>query len=453
MLSALGSRFQGGFALFARQWRRGGGAMIVAGAIKVGAAAMSFIMLLAIAQLTGPKAFGLYALAFSAATLLAVVGAFGQKRLIQKRAPVYADAKGEVSYRSFLAWSGSAVGVGVSLAAALASAYVAFAVGGSIGLAAATASLTIFLIVTDWFQALLQARGETLWAMIPRELVWRLSVIVSCGVWAVGLNGHVGGAVTAAEAMAFAALPLGAIAALMARRFFHGVAFGAERSAAAVDARRTWLRESLAFCGISTLNTALAPASVMIVGGVMSAEDAGAYFAASRIGALLALPLTAANLVASPLIARRAAAGHQRGAQHLCRLNLAIANTLATTGAVFMIGFGSWILGTFGDGYAQAYPALVVLCAAGVANASFGPTAAAMAMWGGERAMFVYLGWTQGGALIAVALGAAQYGTLGAAGATFAATLVWNLLGWRWLRRRRGLDTAVTSLLRGRFVD
>ena len=168
--------------------------------VKLTGAPVSFLMFFALAQAMSLEEYGRFAFAFSLALVLAKAAALGQPQLMLRLLPGYADA-GE-KWRAAMRFALRNVGVGGFLAA------LAMVLGGlfqgSSGYLFAAAPLCLLLAFSELQSSILRTCEKIVWALAPREIVWRSSLILlGLGVWLSPVSG-----LTAATLFAFASLSL-----------------------------------------------------------------------------------------------------------------------------------------------------------------------------------------------------------------------------------------------------
>ena len=193
--------------------------------------------------------------------------------------------------------------------------------------------------------------------------------------------------------------------------------------------------------GVLVINAQL---GILLLGILAGATDVGLFRIAVSILTVVGLPLLLVNAVVSPVMARLFAEDDRRRLQHLC-------SSSAQTMAAAVLGMSlllalwgddllSWL---FGEEFAPALPALLLLCGGVFVSAAFGPNATLLNMTGHERrvtrAMAIGLVVNLALVLALVPL----WGTLGAAMGMVGSLFVWNLLTWNDARRLLGIDTSL----------
>lgn len=419
---------------------RGG---LVALIIKVGAAGLSFLMFLVLARAMSIEEYGRFGFAFSLATFLSVVASIGMHTGILRWWPEYEGRNEPGHARAALKFGGVA-----TLAAATVLALVlALAAGGHTVWGAGgytylwgAAALIIPLALSEYVASAMRARGSVAWALMPKDIVWRLAVFAAGAaaiLFAVSLS-----ALSALWLLTvlLAILVLAQIGKLLKDLGPVGVA-----TAAGLDSRPL-VAAVLPMWGAAMLSALTQHVDVLLLGIFTSPEQTGPYFAAVRIANLLNLMLVASNMVSAPLISRLYYKGEQAQLQRTLRF-IAIGIAIPTLAAFLLIvAFGGWLLEWFGAGFSVAYWPLVLLSGGFAFNALCGPTGYVLQMTGLERSylkiMMITYACVIGFQLIAIP----ALGMLGAAMGSAAGLVSWNL----WSRHvgisRAGLDPTILAL-------
>ncbi len=198
---------------------------------------------------------------------------------------------------------------------------------------------------------------------------------------------------------------------------------------------REWLLLALPFLFNEGMRLILSQTDIIMLGSMASPEAAGIYAAASRLGAVAAFGLIAINTIAAPLISELYASERREALQRLVVLAARGSTALALAAAVALIAGGRLVLGWFGEEFPAGYGALLILLAGQVVNALTGSVGYLMTMTGHERqaAKILFLSACANVALNALLI--PRYGLLGAAAATAASTIMWNVLMLVYVRR------------------
>lgn len=417
----------------------------VAFAIKIGAAGLSFLMFVALSRALGPEQFGIFGIAFSAATLLALIGSFGQRNLVLRFASVYigqADkprAFGVIRFGYIRVLTGNwLITVVLALMALILTEYRT--------ILAATALLTITLALAEFQPHPQRAAGRIVLALLPRDILLRVAMIVLCLL-------IIFEQFPTLSAAQICSLMAGVLAILTLGQAFAEPYTNPARlimEPAKSDDIQNWRRASWGFWGNSVVNAAGRNLAIVLLGLILTAEQSGAVFAALRTAMLLELALMAVNIVAAPKLAQSLAARNTDEAEALCR-NVTVMVAVPTTLAfVIFLTAGPHILSLFRPDFSTAYPALILISLGYFFSALSGPTTQLMEMGGYERTYFRILAITTVVSLIALLPLAATFGMAGGAIAIAANLIAHNAWCIMFLRRELGVTPGLIPLGRVR---
>ena len=408
--------------------------------IKGSAAGLSFLMFLVLARAMTVEEFGRLGFVFSAATLLAVLGSLGQRALAMRYVAIYrgigaeAKARGvvEYGYRRVVAGCGGLV---LILAGA------ALVHGPSMSYLIAGAALVLAVGLAEFQAHVLRAEGGMTLAVLPRDVVWRVIVMLAAGVAAVGAWPEI----TASAAIWIMALTLLIIIAAQAvwSPLLRSIADRSDRDWSEIG---QWQKAQWGLWGVSVIQPAVPNLALVALGLLLSPAETAPVFAALRTAMVLHLFLMAANMIAAPLISRHVHADDMQSLQRLCTV-ISAAVTLPTF-LVFVafILAGDRVLGLFGSGFESGHVALVIFSAGYLVSAVAGSTAQIMEMAGFERRYFRVLLIATIAALALLWPLIALLGSVGAALAVAGYTMSWNVVLYVFIARQLGINAGLLRL-------
>jgi len=214
---------------------------------------------------------------------------------------------------------------------------------------------------------------------------------------------------------------------------------------------RLWLK-SLPIAASEAARIIQGNAAIATLGGLATAEAVGLFRVASSTWTMVMLPLTLFNGATGPLLARLHAEGDRKKTQ-TALWQIALGMTVGVAGLSMPIFLsGDWLLEfLFGPGFGRAAPELKVLCLGAVFNAFFGPNTTMLTMAGRERV--VARAFAVSVAVLLLSLGPliVAFGSLGAAVASSASMLTWNIIIWVDARVSLNLDTSLLGFFDGRL--
>lgn len=427
----------------ARHLIKGGSAALV---IKLAAAGLAYLMFVVPARLMSEAEYGRFGFAFSLATFLTLVAIFGQHTAILRFWPEFfgkgqvARAKGALVLGYKAVFIGSLLTIGVVAVAVLVVHILDQAAGASYLFAAGVLALPLAL--AEYQGSAMRAAGSVVFALLPREIVWRGGVIVI--MLSLAATG------TTLSAMSLLWICAGLLIILVAVQggaFRHQISTRFSAVNASYDVPG-WRSASLGFWALAILGILSQTSDVIVLGIFLTPEETGGYFLALKTASLLSLPLLAANVVAAPLMSQYFHADRLMDVQRICRL---ISATLAIpTLAAFLVLvlLGDVILAFVGTGYIDAYGVLIVLAVGFTVNTLCGTSASLLMMTGYEKNILKILLFVQIVMLAAQCILIPIFGPIGASIANAASQVAWNV----WVRQFAvnviGIDPTILSIFR-----
>lgn len=420
--------------------------------LKIANVGLGMALGVVLARTLGPAEYGIYVYVYALMSLLAIPAEFGLPALvIRETARAEADQQWGL-IRGIWRWAGLTA-TGLAFALAVIGAVFAWLFSDHFS----TSQLATF----GWSLALLplivlgNLRGaaliglrKTVRGQLPEQFV--RPVLLIGLIAAAGLFTR--GEITSDQAMA-----LHTFAAAIA--FVFGVwLLWRERSASAATRStlvyriKPWFASTLPLAliaGMSLINTNI---DLVMLGFFVTPSEVGVYRVAAVGAALVSLGLTAIGMVTMPHFAHFHAKGDMVRFQSLATASARASLLLALPAAITLLLFGSSILRlVFGPGYDSGYLVLAILTCAQLVHAGFGTISPLLNMTGYERDT------AKGVAIAAVCnviLNVAMIpllGTTGAALATAITLIVWNVVLWRMVRRRLGVDSSVLGSFQKRW--
>ncbi|WP_380058930.1 lipopolysaccharide biosynthesis protein (plasmid) [Falsihalocynthiibacter sp. SS001] len=356
---------------------------IIALVVKTSAAGLSFAMFLALARALPSDAFGQMGFAFSLATLLSVVGSFGQRALVLKYASIHTADGNNAALGGVLMFGYQRILLG-GVALCLALAAWVLLTGSNARYLMWAGPLALALSLAEFQAHFLRAYDTMIAALVPRDIIWRLAVIASAGalIWTNSTDA------SAALALAIMTLSLLFIAAVQLAHQKTMRSLLRAPLPVPDSMARLWHRTSLGLWGVSMVKSAGPNLAVVMLGVILTPAETGPFFSALRVSMVLSLFLMAANMAGASGIARSFAQTDQSGLQHICT-SAARAIALPTIAGFILIALlGKPVLRLFGEGFDAAYVPLLILSAGYLISALSGPTALVMETTGHERPYF-----------------------------------------------------------------
>ncbi|MEO0329687.1 MAG: lipopolysaccharide biosynthesis protein [Pseudomonadota bacterium] len=423
------------------------GRSVIAFVIKVASAGLSFAMFVALARAMSPSEFGLFSIGFSLASFLALVALMGQRNLVLRFAPNYRAENKPAHLKGLMTFS-----YGVVLGASLFFAFLALIV--SIAFPdlvptyfLASAVLIAPLAVSDLQAAMYRSLGRVAGALAPRDVMWRLLVIL-CAVPAILGWNQPGFLIQMTPSMAIMVsvcvlLSIIAFQLIVCPELRHIV------TAKVAPKRETtqWRYASVGLWLNTVLQNGFQHIAVVLLGLFLSPAEIGGFFAAAKTSLLLNFFLLAANLVSAPYITQFWKQKKRRDLQRLCSAVSigAFVPTLVLFG-VFVV-FGREILAIFQPDYAAAYPVLIILSLGQLLSTACGQTGALLTMSGSERVLLRYVAVSNIAAICLIVVGVPFLGPVFAAVSLTLGLVGWNFLGASFAIRKLGTNPTLLGVL------
>jgi len=411
-------------------------------ASRFGSTVLSFAVLFVASRLLPTFEYGLYIFLFSVGSALGLIAVFGQQILVVKHyrsTRIERDSTNEELIRVNMNWL--SLGGLLLLGSALVLWWISDRLPSPYNALYIACLFAAVFALSEYLQNYFRIHGRISMSLLPREIIWRAaSAALMLATAAAGLL------YSGIEAMLIVTGLLAAVTAYQLVDFARME--GASLLAPLPPQRRRWRSESLYFIANNLLNSCASYLETIAIGAFLGLDKAAFYFVALRIAMLLTLPITAIDTVGIPLIAARFQNGDTQGAQRLIgRLSFASFG-ISLAGALILAVIGRYILALFNPEFATHFEVLLILCAAAVSQAFFGPGSWLLMIGGGERfflavrsILFVaYLG------LLYVL--ASLFGLPGVAVASVLFTVTSNLAATVWVMDRWRIDNMATAFFK-----
>ncbi|WP_170433211.1 lipopolysaccharide biosynthesis protein [Ruegeria arenilitoris] len=386
----------------------GGGSVGVL--IKGSAAGLSLAMFAALAWVTDTESFGVIGFCFSLATLLAVAGSFGQRMMSLKDAAIARDT----SENTRLTLIGQSSTMIVALGTLLFSLLLLPArdmgiIDLDLTVFVAMAGLAVTLALAENTVHFFRGYRSIAFALIPRDILWRLSVIAVCMIALIASF-----TVPTTPALWVLSLPL--LGLICAQLLSEPALRDGSHIGDLISEGRRRVRNGLPFWGTSMIQTVSGPVLAPVILGVMMSPDAvGPFFAAFRIALVLDLFTLAAGMVVAPLVAKGHANSQYEDMQASLRYSVLLVSAATLICFLIIVFFGENILALMNPDFTSAAPALTVLGLGFLIAVLCGPVPNIMELAGLENLLFKRLIWFNLACLVVLVPATQHFGMMGAA--------------------------------------
>jgi O-antigen/teichoic acid export membrane protein len=409
--------------------------------VQIAGAGLGLAAHFAVARLTGQVEYGIYALALSWVSVLAVVAQLGQDVSVVRFLPGYC-LKGEWGKARGLRRGVGALVFCASTLIALVGCLVIYtqrqqhnnAWSGTFYIAFAMLPvLTQLQQSSALHRAFKRAISSGIYTNVARPVV--LLALLAVMAWIVRI--HIN------STMAMTASALAALAALAISAWHLSHAWPVPNHVAPQYELRTWARVGAHLSLLSIVIVAGNRLDVLLLGALTGTSHVGAYYAAAQIAGFALYGLQAANVVLAPMIAERYDAGDLAALQVIARRAARLGFMGALAASVFFVFMGHWVLGLFGPGFESAYVPLLILLTGYCAVTALGEVGFMLSMTKYQRhaTLFVLIGLIVNG--LAALILVPSLGAIGAAIGAVLSILTWRLLALRFVIRNLGVNTAI----------
>ena len=420
-----------------RQLLRGGVGSLIA---KVAEAILGLMVVVLLARLLGPADYGVYAFAFALVSLASMPAHAGLAPLVVRETARGQQAGDWSAVRGIWRWAnGLALGLSLLIAVAGGMAlWLGWAQGSALRdtLPWALALVPLMALIAIR-SASLRGLRHALAGLLPEQVLRPAlfaGLLVLVLIWP-------GMSLSPDQAMALMVLSSG-LAFGVGAWLLHRYRPQELRGVASHYRPGTWFVAAWPMALTQGFQQINRHADVLLLGLLAAVADVGVYRVAAQGALLVSLGLTALNTVVAPFAVRLNAAGERHKLQKLVRRTAQAALAFALPAVALFAVAGEWLLVTlFGNEFAAAYWPLLILALGQLANAGFGATGMLLNMTGFERdvtrVVAVAAGLNVALNLVLIPL----FGVIGAAMATSASLVFWNVWLWQVVHRRLGVSS------------
>ncbi|CAK0742723.1 putative Flippase [Gammaproteobacteria bacterium] len=399
--------------------------------LKIFSAGIGFLLNMVLARFLGPLQYGVYSLLLVIVNFSVVFASLGLVPLLIREVATY-KARRQWSFLKGIIVTGFQWSFLGSLIAAII--FMLFALRKFISEVEPSALFMLFVLIPITVlgqirAAVLRGLNCVIFADIP-ELVLRpfLALIAVLFVSSIQSTLTVNRVVTIQFVVAILALWIGT---RLLKKF---LPLEAKNSTIETD-YSYWIRAAIPFFIVSLLSIAEGQISLLFVGYLGAAEQAGRFQVSTQIVGVIALGLTAINLSLQPKLAAAWAKNEYKQAQHMISEATLIGSVFALFVSIVLIINAPQLLAIAGESFMTSADCLRILAMGQMVNALSGSCGVVLSMTGHQRIAGV-------GLLAAILTNALvcfylipRYGEIGSAWGTVTGMTVWNFfhsyLAWR----------------------
>jgi O-antigen/teichoic acid export membrane protein len=411
--------------------------------IQVLGAGLAYLSQVAFARWMGLAQFGRYTYLLAWATIFAFLTGLGFPLSVLRFIPEYRALGDQQRLHGLVNLSRAAVlGVGLGLAA----------IGSALALALDAGTATTAVVAAAWLVplgglinldlAIIRAGGRVIGAYAPSLVIRPLVILLAAGaIWTARgrLTADTGLLITVGAFLLVALLQSRLVGEIAPRRIRRGHA---------IYEPHGWLRVSAPLLLVAGFQIALAQTDLLIVGSARGVRDAGLYSAASKTATLVGYLLVALNAVAAPLFSEFEARKDRAGLQRLATISAQWVFWPTLAIAIGLALLAPFVLGLFGPHFVSARSALLILLIGQLVSAGCGAVGYLMSMTGHQNDSAKVYGVVSALNVPACFAGVQLFGLDGAAAATTASLIAWNLWLHHLTVKRIGVRASILSSLK-----
>ncbi|QCI68411.1 lipopolysaccharide biosynthesis protein [Phreatobacter stygius] len=413
--------------------------------VYVGGAALTTLAQLQIAWLIGVSGFGVYSYVFAWITLLGYSSTLGFNVALLRFVPAYGAkdqwclARGVIRFALAASFATAVVValVGAGIVAASAEHFASERASMLIGMAAVPL-ITMYMLGAT----LVRAFGGVVSALVP-ERIFRDGLLLALVGLAAMVTSQPLDAPLVMAALLVSSACTAALVAVTALRFWPREM----RQVKPAYAIGEWWSSVLPIMIMTALDILISRSGVIVLGWTGNIRDAGIFALGFSFAMLLMLPRVAVSTIFAPTVAALHAQGDQSGLRGLFArasvLSLAGAAVLALPLLLLLEPLLRW----FGQDFVGCVPIVQILVIGQVFAAAAGPQQTMLIMTGNERAALTTMIASAGLNIVGCVIGIALYGAIGAAVATTATMVFWNLTMAVSVRKHLGLGPGLAAAI------
>jgi len=421
-------------------------------AVKIVATILALLVSVVLARFLGPEGFGVYSYVLALVSMMAIPVQLGLPELVvRETAKAHLYNKWNELW-GIWRWSLIAVSVFSAILFAVALMLTIFVFGGFSGLQLNTYFWGLILVplfaLTRLYGSMLQGLRKVIYGQLPDVIIRPGIFIILVSIWL--LINH-GKNVSPSQVMALhacSALVTLVFAAWLVKQLrpteMH-------KSVDPIYHTKQWISSVMPLAFISGMGIINTQTDLIMLGFIMTPSDVGIYRVAVQGATFVSFGLSAIAMVAMPYYAQFHAKGEKARLQRLATISARAMLAVAIPTAILFFIWGEPILRlVFGEEYVSAYSALVILSIANIFHAGFGILGPLLNMAGYEKVTAKGIAFA---ALCNVVLNfifIPIYGVVGAALATGASLIVWNVVLWWAVIKNIGIDPSALNMTLGK---
>jgi O-antigen/teichoic acid export membrane protein len=413
---------------------------MLAFAIQVAGAGLTYLQQVLLARLLGASDYGLYTYLYLSAGLAALIAGLGLPAAALRFIPAY-RAAGEQRRVYAFTHTATLLTYATALLLAVGGASVALLLR-SLGVLASPLPLILGALLVPALAGsilcteLARAHSRVGAAYAPPQVLRPALIGLAAGLAA--LAGHLSSTAALVATLGAAYVVLAVQQLVTGRRYRSGGA--ARREPGELT---EWLGVGGSLVAVGAFVVVLMQVDVFIVGAIRGTREAGVYAAAAKTATLVSFVIFAVNAIAGP---KYASLWAERRREELQRLVTRLAGTIFWPSLAIALGIAALsgpLLSLFGAGFINGRAALLILLAGQLVNAAAGSVGYLLSLTGHHRDAVRVLALSTVASLALTAAGAATFGLAGAAAGSACGFALWNVWMCRLVARRLGIRASI----------
>jgi len=393
-----------------------------------GVMVISYTLHLILARNAGVSEYGVYAYLYSWVSVCALLGVFGFDLAQKKYVPTYFESCDWPRLRGLLFVS-IVIPIVISIVLSAGLSYVfrdVLAVTESLRSVSLYAVALVPLVV--WvriLQSQLVAFKRPVLAQVPEGIVQQglMVILMACGSFYALFH-------VTAKNIFISLIGLTAVVGLLATIYVFKKVYPAELNGrhSSLSHYKMWLSVAIPSAGMSVTALLLKQTDTLMLGAMQGTRESGIYVVASKVAALVSVPLTVANIIIVPYISSYYYSEDRYRLQKYLTRSMRISGAVAVCAGLFVWVLGGSVLRLFGDEFAAGLPALKILVLGNIADVLVGSVGFILMVtghqWYAFKVLFLMV-------LLNVLLNyllIEKLGMHGAALSTAFVTVMWNLI-------------------------
>jgi O-antigen/teichoic acid export membrane protein len=409
-------------------------------AVRIVGIALSYAANVLLSRTLGVDAYGEYVIALSWALTLTLPAKAGFDNSALRFSTIYLEREDYAGFRGFVR-----VAAAVIILLSLAIEALIWVAGAELipvgpGTRAWAALLVLPLALLAFFSVIMRTARRILSSQFYEQILRPGVIIVGIGgMFLTGLRLNAASAMGLTVAASTAAL---VAIVIEVRRVLRGARTHQPR----YDEWRQWLGVSAPMLLMGVVQELMNQVDIILLGQMADARAAALFAASWRLASLVPFALVGLATMGAPLIA----AAHERGSmddlQRVSKIVARLSFSFAVVSALVLYVLAKPLLGLFGPGFVAGRDTLSILLLGGVVNAFTGVVSYFATMTGRERQALAIFAAALALSVVLNLLLIPRFGVVGAALASSAATIAWNLALLIYVRHTIGIDASALAL-------